>query len=251
MGWRGAVRPRALAVPQRPADQRRHDARVQGDAAGQLFAAQRQPAFAGQAHRSAGFARRRAAAGLDQPVALAHEGLAAGKGSRIVELHEDRRTPAFGRVGAAMAGQAGGQRFDEQRQPVTLVAGVEAAQRQDRARRLPEQHGRIIAGPAIRVEPPGVVAALAGRVQPVAHPVGRDRGRNVDHHRPGRGRDADRQRVRREHGPRAAERRDAGRGRVGAGDHRQQSVVGNLPQVSGQAGDVVAATDRHARRAAP
>ena len=48
--------------------------------------------------------------------------------------------------------------------------------------RTGKQHGGIVRGFALRIEPPGMVAELACLAHPTAHAVGRDRGRDVDHH---------------------------------------------------------------------
>ena len=171
------------------------------------------------------------------------------QGVGVVDRDVDRGAPAFARVGAAVAGQAGGQRLDRQAQAIALVAIAEAADRQDGAGWVLRQHGRIIGRVALGVHQPGFGECLAGGDLAVAHAVGRDRRRDVDQHRTAGGGKPDRDRVGRHDGPGAAKRRHAGGIRVGAGDDAQHAFFGHAHQVDRQTGDMVAAPDHHRRQA--
>ncbi len=81
---------------------------------------------------------------------------------RIEHLDEHRAAPAFRRIGTAVAGQARGQRFDEQREAEALVAGVEAAQREERPFGLGGEDIRIVGRVARVVDDPCARQLLAG-----------------------------------------------------------------------------------------
>jgi hypothetical protein len=93
---------------------------------------------------------------------LPTEGVPASEALRIEELEEDGRSPFLRFLGAAVPGQARGERLDEERERETLVPQVDSPKRQDRARPLAEEHGGVVAGPAVGVDDPASREAPPG-----------------------------------------------------------------------------------------
>ncbi len=148
----------------RPRFERRHDRRVERDAVRALLAMKCKRALARQAHARSAGARRRVVAGLDQPVHLRLERIGAAERRGIEHLHEHRRTPAFLWIGAAAPREPAVSASTSNAQPEPLVTGFEPAERQQRAFRFAEQHGRIARGIALRILHPWVRERFAGLV---------------------------------------------------------------------------------------
>ena len=130
----------------RPRRERRHDARMQRDA---VALAARDSASCRSRRataRAAAGTRRRVVARVDEPIHLPREMRrvppnAAGSSTCTNTVAPQ---PSVGSARPKPA-SAAGDRFDQQRERVALVARVEAAQRQQRALGLVEQHGGIVA----------------------------------------------------------------------------------------------------------
>ena len=127
---------------------------------------------------------------------------------------------------------------------------AQPSHRQQRARRLLEQHPRVVGGHAFRVDEHLVLVLLTRLVLAVGHAVGGDRGGDVHHHaRIAAERETECQRVGGEHRLRAAKGRHTGRIGVGTGNQHQQVVLQGAHEIHGQTGDMVAAPDDQRGRA--
>jgi rubredoxin len=120
---------------------------IQRDAVRALLAQPAHSRLAGEAYAFDARTRLRRVRDIDHVIHLPPERGDSAERFRVEDLHEHRAAPAFGRVRAAEAGESRSQRFDEERQPEALVAGVEPAQRQQRAagirwKALPDRRSR-------------------------------------------------------------------------------------------------------------
>jgi len=219
---------------------------VQRHAVRHLLPVERQRAVARHADGVRGIERRRVAAHLREEARLRFERIGAAEGGWVDELEEEVAARRLFRVAAADAGEARGQRLDQDGEGEALVALFEAAGRHDRARRVGEEGGGVVARLA-GVAPPVVAIVDHHRLrQPAAHAlralevaVGRARRAGVDQDRRAVRRDAEGDRIggiaRR---PPAEGRDRAVAGRRG-GEDRHRATLRRALHVGREAGDVL------------
>src|SRR5450830_1064181 len=103
---------------------------------------------------------------------LSREGAYAAKRLWIIQTHEDRSAPAGSWIGPTKSRQARRQRLNQQCQAKTFMPRRQTAQRQNRARRITRQYGRIATRIALRIQHPFLLKLLTGFMQTCAHTVG-------------------------------------------------------------------------------
>jgi hypothetical protein len=135
------------------------------------------------------------------------------------------------------------QRLDDQRERESLVAQLESAKRQHRARPLSGEHGRIVGGAPIGVDNPRAFQPFVFQREPLVHRVGRRRAADVDENRIACGWKPGGNGIRRDARGHAAVGRDSSGGWIRTHQQDDEPCVGHRLQVRLQTPDVMSAPD--------